>query len=198
MSFTLFKGCSYIKELTQRQREIYEFIKEFVNKNGYPPTIREISEYFGFSSPSGALAHVEAIEKKGYIKRDKASRGIKILSRSPFDITFAELIGWVGKSGKIIKSLKRIHLPIPSDQKSLVAVKSMIDIPQYKVVGGDYIIFNPNILEGMVLLKKDEDYFIGIYKSNELTDLNGNKTRGEIRGSFYGILRIPERRNLNE
>ena len=74
----------------------------------------------------------------------------------------------------------------------------MIDIPQYKVVGGDYIIFNPNILEGMVLLKKDEDYFIGIYKSNELTDLNGNKTRGEIRGSFYGILRIPERRNLNE
>ncbi|MGC9212989.1 MAG: hypothetical protein ACP5F2_06005 [Athalassotoga sp.] len=187
-----------MKELTQRQREIYDFIKEFLNRNGYPPTIREISDHFGFSSPSGALAHVEAIEKKGYIKRDKASRGIKVLSQSPFDITFAELIGWAGKSGKIIKSNKKVHLPIPSNEKSLIAVKSAIEIVQYKVISGDYIIFNDEIQDGLVLLKKGDDYFIGIYNSGELKDLNGNKIDGEIKGSFYGILRILERRDFNE
>ncbi|BBJ27784.1 SOS-response repressor and protease LexA [Athalassotoga saccharophila] len=169
-----------------------------MNKNGYPPTIREISDHFGFSSPSGALAHVEAIEKKGYIKRDKASRGIKVLSQSPFDITLAELIGWVGKSGKIIKSNKKIHLAIPSNEKSLLAVKSAMEIAKYKIINGDYIIFNDEIQNGLVLLKKDEDYFIGIHESGEVKDLSGNKIDGEIKGSFYGILRIPERRDFNE
>lgn len=56
--------------LTKRQRQIYEFIKAEIAAKGYPPTVREINAAIGLNSVSTVHAHLEALEKKGLIKRD--------------------------------------------------------------------------------------------------------------------------------
>ncbi|MBF0565043.1 MAG: repressor LexA [Nitrospirae bacterium] len=62
------------KALTDRQREVFEFIKGHVVSHGYPPTIREICGQFGFSSPLSAQQHVDALVKKGYVRKAAAKQ----------------------------------------------------------------------------------------------------------------------------
>ncbi|HEV3261778.1 MAG TPA: transcriptional repressor LexA [Gemmataceae bacterium] len=57
-------------QLTDRQREIYEFIADKIEGRGYGPTVREIGEGFGIRSPNGVMCHLKALEKKGLIKRE--------------------------------------------------------------------------------------------------------------------------------
>jgi len=65
-------------DLTEKQRQILEFILEFIEERGAPPTLREITERFEMSSPASAQGHLEALEKKGYIRRRVFSaRGIE-------------------------------------------------------------------------------------------------------------------------
>ncbi len=67
------------RELTDRQREIYEFIVRGIQQNGYPPTIREMMEAFGIASTNGVRTTLAALEKKGYIRRrPMLSRGIEL------------------------------------------------------------------------------------------------------------------------
>lgn len=71
-----------MKGLTKRQKEILEFIKEFILLHKYPPSIREIAAAFGISS-SGAHDHIKALVKKGEINFDaKRSRAIEVTSLS--------------------------------------------------------------------------------------------------------------------
>jgi repressor LexA len=68
------------KDLTARQREIFEFIKNMIRTKGRPPSIREIGERFKINSTNGVRAVLEALERKGFIKRDSyTSRGIELL-----------------------------------------------------------------------------------------------------------------------
>ncbi|AEH50286.1 transcriptional repressor LexA [Pseudothermotoga thermarum] len=69
------------KELTERQKEVLEFIENYINKHGYPPSIRDIAKAFRIT-PRGAMLHVVALEKKGYITRSKKARAIKIKYRT--------------------------------------------------------------------------------------------------------------------
>ena len=57
------------KTLTEKQRKILEFIESQILHRGSSPTIREIGKKFGISSTNGVRAHLEALIKKGYIKR---------------------------------------------------------------------------------------------------------------------------------
>jgi len=69
--------------LTARQREVLEFIRQFMTKAGYPPTVREIGAYFGFV-PRSVFDHLKALERKGYLRRDAAkSRSLQILDAPP-------------------------------------------------------------------------------------------------------------------
>jgi repressor LexA len=56
--------------LTERQRQVLDFIDEAVRERGYPPSVREIGEAVGLSSPSTVHAHLAALQDKGYLKRD--------------------------------------------------------------------------------------------------------------------------------
>src|SRR5438132_8174325 len=56
-------------QLTERQREIYDFIKDRIEGRGFGPTVREIGEGFDIKSPNGVMCHLKALEKKGLIKR---------------------------------------------------------------------------------------------------------------------------------
>ena len=55
--------------LTDKQEKILNFIVEYVGDKGYPPSIREIGNEFGISSLRGVTVHLDALERKGMIKR---------------------------------------------------------------------------------------------------------------------------------
>lgn len=68
-------------ELTERQRDIFTYIQQFRDENGYPPTLREIGSKFGISSTFGVKRHIDALVKKGFLTvESNASRGIQITS----------------------------------------------------------------------------------------------------------------------
>jgi repressor LexA len=69
-------------QLTERQRELLTYIEREVRTTGVPPSIRQIGEALGISSTNGVRAHLQALEKKGYIHRSsRTSRGIASLDR---------------------------------------------------------------------------------------------------------------------
>jgi repressor LexA len=57
-------------DLTQRQRKILEFIRDSVERKGYPPSVREIGEAVGLVSPSSVAYQLKELERKGYLRRD--------------------------------------------------------------------------------------------------------------------------------
>lgn len=64
--------------LTQRQREILEFISASIVERGFPPTLREIGEHFQIKSTNGVNDHLKALEKKGHLRReDLKSRAMR-------------------------------------------------------------------------------------------------------------------------
>ncbi|EHB50097.1 MarR family transcriptional regulator [Paenibacillus lactis] len=67
------------KTLTRRQYEVLEFIKAFISKYGYSPTVREISEHMGYSSASTAFSIVEALVKKGCVRKNRGPRTIHVV-----------------------------------------------------------------------------------------------------------------------
>jgi repressor LexA len=72
------------EELTKRQQQLFDFIQEYYNRNGYPPTIREIARKMKIKSTKGVVDHLTALQKKGFIKRSEyQSRGITISDGSP-------------------------------------------------------------------------------------------------------------------
>ena len=69
-----------MKKLTDKQAGILAYIKGFIDANGYSPIAKEIQSQFGWASQNAAIEHLNAIEKKGYIKRTpKIARSIVVL-----------------------------------------------------------------------------------------------------------------------
>ena len=70
-----------MKEPTERQREVLDFIAGYINTHAYPPTIREVADFFSISV-KGANDHLAALRKKGFLKQgDKKSRTMKLIKR---------------------------------------------------------------------------------------------------------------------
>lgn len=70
-------------KLTKRQQQILDYIRKCIEVKHYPPSVREIGQAIGLSSPSTVHAHLNALETKGYIKRDGAkSRSMVITGAS--------------------------------------------------------------------------------------------------------------------
>ena len=66
-------------QLTTRQREVFDFIRDKIDNRGYGPTVREIGEHFQIASPNGVMCHLKALEKKGLITREpNMSRAIQL------------------------------------------------------------------------------------------------------------------------
>jgi len=72
-----------MKELTARQKEVLDAIRTFIAQNHYPPTVRELCTILGISSPRGVSKHLEALEKKGYIKRTSGHRSLVLPMEVP-------------------------------------------------------------------------------------------------------------------
>ncbi len=68
--------------LTDKQKRILQFVFEYVQDNGYPPSIREIGTAFSIGSLRGVTVHLDALERKGYIERSNTPRSIRIVHPS--------------------------------------------------------------------------------------------------------------------
>jgi repressor LexA len=95
--------------LTQRQREIWEFIVAYVDRHGYPPTVREIGEAVGLASPSTVHAHLANLERVGLIRRDPTKpRAIELSGHrrvetpAASDVPRLPLLGRVAAGGPLL------------------------------------------------------------------------------------------------
>ena len=69
-------------ELTGRQQEIWNFLVDYVDRHGYPPTVREIGEAVGLASPSTVHAHLANLERAGLLRRDPTKpRALELVGR---------------------------------------------------------------------------------------------------------------------
>jgi len=72
------------EHLTDRQREVYEFIRDKIRSRGYGPTVREIGNEFHIASPNGVMCHLRALERKGLVNREpNLSRAITLATEPP-------------------------------------------------------------------------------------------------------------------
>jgi len=66
-------------KLTSRNRQVFNFIREYIKLHGYPPSIREIAAHLGVSGTVGVVKHLKALEREGYIRRVRGnSRGLSL------------------------------------------------------------------------------------------------------------------------
>ena len=79
-------------KLTEKQQAILQYIKESILKRGYPPAVREICQAVNLRSTSSVHAHLESLERKGYIRKDPSKpRTIEVVDES-FNLTRREMV----------------------------------------------------------------------------------------------------------
>ena len=154
---------SATNQLTGRQQQVYEFIRDKIVHRGYGPTVREIGENFDISSPNGVMCHLKALEKKGLIVRSpNKSRAIE-LTRDAVDAERGlPLVGRVaaGATQLAFEQAERIDFDDFFKRPDLfvlsVAGDSMIDA---QIADGDYIVVRRQRTAGrgeMVVARTDE------------------------------------------
>ncbi|MDQ7795477.1 MAG: transcriptional repressor LexA [Spirochaetia bacterium] len=137
-----------MKDLTLRQKEILNFIHEYIQTNNYPPTVRETARAFSISV-KGAYDHLKALEKKGHIKTsEKRSRSIELIAPPQGDAPVIQipLLGEIAAGRPIFadENFERT-IAIPAD---LVANR----VPHFAVrVKGDSMI-GAGILSGDIAI----------------------------------------------
>ena len=131
-------------QLTERQREIYEFIREKIESRGYGPTVREIGNAFRIMSPNGVMCHLNALVKKGLIIRQgRSARAIQLVDHHRPGVTELPLMGAVaaGQSIQAVASDDRLNLGALFAGRDHYALKvrgqSMIDD---HIDDGDYVV----------------------------------------------------------
>ena len=132
-------------QLTERQKDVYEFVRDKIRNRGYGPTVREIGEQFGISSPNGVMCHLKALEKKGLISREpNMSRAIQ-LTAEPIEERGLPLSGRIaaGVMHEAIEQDERIDFDAMFNHKNKnlfalnVSGDSMIDA---QIADGDYVV----------------------------------------------------------
>jgi len=137
--------------LTARQQEIWNYLVEYVDQHGYPPTVREIGEHVGLASPSTVHAHLANLERAGLLHRDPTKpRALELIGRErrePTDrdeaaVVRLPLLGQIAAGGPMLADENiEDYLPMPASTKGdfLLRVKgeSMIDAG---ILDGDLVI----------------------------------------------------------
>jgi len=141
------------QDLTDRQRQILDLIGATVSERGYPPSVREIGDAVGLSSPSTVHSHLSALERAGYLRRDPTKpRAIEViddgvpessLHRAP--VRDVPLVGRIAAGSPILaeEDIQEIY-PLPTelvgnDPVFMLDVRgdSMIDAG---IFDGDYVV----------------------------------------------------------
>jgi repressor LexA len=139
--------------VSERQREIYDFIVAYARKHGYPPTVREIGAQVGLASPSTVHVHLAKLEQGGYLRRDPTKpRALELVGRkesaAPETARAVPLLPLVGEiaAGSPLLAEQNVedYLAVPEplakgEDEFLLRVRgdSMI---QAGIMSGDYVV----------------------------------------------------------
>ena len=178
--------------LTARQQEIWQFLVEYVDGHGYPPTVREIGEAVGLASPSTVHAHLANLERAGLLRRDPTKpRALELVGREREDAQATSqastpvlpLIGRIAAGGPLLAEEDvedRLAVPEPlgrdADFLLRVAGDSMVDAG---ILDGDVVVVRrqPDARDGdvVVALVGDDE------SADEATVKTFHRDRGRIR-----------------
>jgi repressor LexA len=147
--------------LTGRQQEIWDYLVEYVDRHGYPPTVREIGEKVGLASPSTVHAHLANLERVGYLRRDPTKpRALELLQhrraepealRPERETHMLPLVGQIAAGG-----------PLLAEEN----VEDYIGVPEPLSRGGEEFLLrvkgesmiNAGILDGdIVVVRRQQD-----------------------------------------
>ena len=143
--------------MTERQRAILEFLHDYVDEHGYPPTVREIGEAVGLRSPSTVHAHLAQLERAGALRRDPTKpRAIELTDRrrpgqpDEVEVRRLPLVGQIAAGG-----------PLLADEN----VEEELGVPEPLSAGADFLLrvkgdsmIEAGILDGdIVVVQRRED-----------------------------------------
>lgn len=176
-----------LKQLTEKQNNVLDFIKKFTASHGYPPSIREIGKGLGLSSPATVHTHVKKLCNAGYIKVDTNKfRAMEILVDNEYEDKNEELVKvpLLGKvtAGNPIEAIERPNefFALPA---SIIPAKETIFTLN---VSGESMI-NAGIFDGdIVIVQKQNtarngEIVVAMTEENEVTLKTYYKENGHIR-----------------
>jgi repressor LexA len=158
-----------MSKLTSRQQQVYDFICEYLDRYEYAPTLQEIAGHLGISGNLGVLRHLDALEKKGYLRRTAGqSRGIVISSRltakalpivgsvaaGPLSEALENIEGYFSVDNSLVKDPGSFLLRVRGDSmiEAQIADGDLAVIhPQLVAENGDIVVA---MLDGEVTLKR--------------------------------------------
>jgi repressor LexA len=138
--------------VTERQRAILDYLRGFVEEQGYPPTVREIGQAVGLRSPSTVHAHLAQLERAGLLRRDPTKpRALELTDRrreelgAPADVHRLPLVGEIAAGGPLLAEQNiedYVAVPEPlarGGEEFLLRVKgdSMINVG---ILDGDFVV----------------------------------------------------------
>ena len=136
-------------DLTKRQKEIFDFIRSYASKTGYPPTVREIGKAVGLHSSSTVHAHLANLEKVGLLRRDPTKpRAIELLVGKAKRAVQASSVPVVGQvaAGEPVLAEENIeeYLELPSvlggDQGDFILKVKGESMKDAGILDGDYVV----------------------------------------------------------
>ena len=164
-----------MKNLTKRQNEILDYIKSYIVKYGYPPTVREIGASLGVSSPATIHAHLENLEEKGVIRRKETkNRAIELLVDNEYATKEVEVVE-VPLLGKITAGSPIEAIQNPGEYFALPAylIPKNKEVFTLKVSGESMI--NAGILDGDIVIVERQNtarngqIVVAMTEENEVT-----------------------------
>lgn len=174
-------------DLTKKQSEVLKFVKEFMVSHGYPPTVREIGEALGLSSPATTHSHLKGLEEKGYIRKNGSkNRAIELLVDNEYakkneDIVEVPLLGKI-TAGNPIEAIEN-----PGEYFSLPAylIPKQKEVFTLKVSGESMI--NAGIYDGDIVIvercntARNGEIVVAMTDENEVTLKTFYKEKDHIR-----------------
>jgi repressor LexA len=120
-----YDGGMVDKQITARQREILEFIESQMRDRGYPPSVREIGEAVGLTSPSTVHSHLNTLTRLGYLRRDPTKpRAIEVR--------------WDSNSGAVMERRPVRHVPLVGDVAAGTDVLAQENVEELLPVPADF------------------------------------------------------------
>lgn len=184
-------------ELTKRQDDVLKYIKEFMVSKGYPPTVREIGEGLGLSSPATTHTHLSQLEEKGYIRKNGTkNRAIELLVKNEYALS-NEAVTEVPLLGKITAGSPIEAIENPDEYFSLPTylIPNKKEVFTLKVSGESMI--NAGIFDKDIVIvercnvAKNGEIVVAMNDENEVTLKTFYKEDGYFRLQPENDLMLP-------
>ena len=135
--------------LTKKQKEILDFVTQFIQTNEYAPSYKEIAEYFGLSSTATVHEHIKSLEDKGLISSNKnVARSLEVIQQrfgKSIELPLAGLIT-AGEPIEAVETNETILIPkdMVKDENSYVLKVKGDSMIEEGILSGDYVIVEKN------------------------------------------------------